>query len=198
MTNEQNKPVRSREEQIGAIANDWIAEGMGPDIAHERSAQMVLEAEARGAAEQRWKDAEGQTPFAYVDPTDIEQPFVRLGSADIEIRKTAAWSYTQPIYTRPANVAAMEARIAELEAWARELEMENTRLKTAQFYGRDEEEGGSNDISSFFDDHDPGTILEIDGYRHVNTQWALWDGHRARFFETEDDARAALTREGGV
>lgn len=115
---EQNKPVRSRDEQIGAIANDWIAEGMGPDIAHERSAQMILEAEARGAAEQRRKDAEGQEPVAYTSQIDLDR--VRKGKTG-DIYSTQKWEgsddavFTIPLYTHPANVAALEGRIAELE-----------------------------------------------------------------------------------
>ncbi|MBS1050525.1 hypothetical protein [Gluconobacter japonicus] len=118
---------------------------------------MLDQAEARGAAEQRRKDAEGQEPFAYVDPADIEQPFVRLGSADIEIRKTAAWSYTQPIYTRPANVAALEA--------------DATRYRIVrQRFLEDARDRGESLTPTQFDE-------KVDG---------------------DTQARAALTREGGV
>ena len=51
----QNIAVRTREEQVGAIANEWIDTGMGRDMAYKWSKQMILEAEARGAAEERRK-----------------------------------------------------------------------------------------------------------------------------------------------
>ena len=114
MTDEQNKPVRSREDQIEALASQFGEEDTFSYVDdRDAAAQHILEAESRGAAEQRRKDAEGcravhqwrpAKGMAWHDCTKKQQ--------DTE----ASLGYeTRTLYTHPANVAAMEDRVRELE-----------------------------------------------------------------------------------
>ncbi|KXU99265.1 hypothetical protein AD929_15850 [Gluconobacter potus] len=123
MTQNTEQNVRTRDEQIGDIANDWIATGMGRNIAYEWASEVVHEAEARGAEEQRRKDAEGQVPIAWL----IEDPLKgRPGCAHLIDRASTNRAYAEnmetlnfdvsPLYTHPANVAALVARVKELVA----------------------------------------------------------------------------------
>ena len=111
MTDEQNKPVRSRDEQIVDLGAR-IFVGMRNHTDSMCEAQRhIEEAEARGAEEQRAK-IDG-TPSAYVRPDDFY--------CDEGDERFGPWSGTQsgkctvPLYSRPANVAVLEGRIAELE-----------------------------------------------------------------------------------
>ena len=150
MTDEQNKPVRSREAQKwdGYPENPkmdgfhWLEHNGGeklipfewdahdelwmfdddsicfPDTAGKRFRYHgpCLPPKARGAAEQRRKDAEG--PVAYTSQIDLDR--VRKGKSG-DIYSTQKWEgsddavFTIPLYTHPANVAVLEGRIAELE-----------------------------------------------------------------------------------
>ncbi|MBF0858820.1 hypothetical protein HKD24_06280 [Gluconobacter sp. LMG 31484] len=103
---------RSREEQVQALAC-MFPNGPTP-MAIKTAENYNRESEARGAAEQRRKDAEGNNPRFFIQHDG-----------------GGLWEYTQEdwladdyytpenkfvFFDRPANVAALEARIAELEA----------------------------------------------------------------------------------
>ncbi|WP_336764337.1 hypothetical protein [Asaia sp. VD9] len=117
MTHEQ-KPesaeFRTTEEHALALRH-IIDETRVPDrlpvaLAHVRAA------EARGAAEQRRKDAEGAEPVGYVRPDMMEffrQSKALFTSASIIPKRDE--THTEALYTRPANVAALEAQVKELE-----------------------------------------------------------------------------------
>ncbi|RUT25359.1 hypothetical protein C0V97_12310 [Asaia sp. W19] len=126
MTNEQ-KP-ESAEFRTREAQTDALARAIGPEkIFHllnqsyreeimARASSHVLEAEARGAAEQRRKDAEdaeGAEPvgWQYQNAYGDWHPILK-GSPEWYIRNG---SIVRPIYTRPANVAALEVRVKELE-----------------------------------------------------------------------------------
>ncbi|WP_408872924.1 hypothetical protein [Gluconobacter roseus] len=111
----QSSAFRSRDAQIRAIANDWIDTGMGRDIAYEWASEVVHEAEARGAAEQRRKDAEGQEPVGYVSHGGLEYLASGKGMRVQNLYGYPDNTWPVPLYTRPANVAALEARVKELE-----------------------------------------------------------------------------------
>ncbi|MEW9272365.1 hypothetical protein [Gluconobacter oxydans] len=114
----QNSAVRTRDEQIRYfldICEDGALTQQAPTT--DFIFRMLLEAEARGAEEQRRKDAEGQEPFAYVSQEDANTPKNVQGLEQFGEYCDKKYEYFQvPLYTRPANVAALEARIAELEA----------------------------------------------------------------------------------
>lgn len=125
MTQEQ-KPesaeFRTREEQIGALA-------LAMDAAYPRTvAEMhISEAEARGAAEQRRKDAERAEPVAWQyevkglgewqngevgygpDVWRLKCGYIKPDRDDPDYRSLS------PLYDHPANVATLEARVKELE-----------------------------------------------------------------------------------
>lgn len=158
-------------------------------------AKAVLEwqeAEARGAEEQRWKDGEARdTPSAYVRPDDFYN--------DEGDERCGLWSgdqigkYTLPLYTRPANIAALEAEIAS--------------LKEAEQLARADAEASKARVE----------VLEVDAARFAwvaENTGCFWYGlpgfgpvsgrsyaDRMKDLRSAIDkniARAALTREGGV
>ncbi|GBR02131.1 hypothetical protein ACFFGF_04945 [Asaia lannensis] len=81
-------------------------------VARTMAEGFILEAEAQGAAERRREDAEGTEPFAWGVTLDIEMgyPFLahKTPISPIPARNV-------PLYVRPANVTALEARVKELE-----------------------------------------------------------------------------------
>jgi len=122
MTHEQ-KPesaeFRTREAQISSLAFHLHENTCDVcwSIAGIMAEEFILEAEARGAAEQRRKDAEGAEPVGYVLAGLKElfsNPADPLSAAMILASKDAP--HIVPLYTRPANVSALEARVKELEA----------------------------------------------------------------------------------
>lgn len=113
---EQKSAVRTFGQQVVALGeclffSDRISLLDSTDIA----SRHIQEAEARGAEEQRRKDAEGYEPVyqiklkggngSWQDVADLEtyQEFIEPHW----LRRT--------LYTRPANVAALEARVKALE-----------------------------------------------------------------------------------
>ncbi|WP_336717496.1 hypothetical protein [Asaia bogorensis] len=125
MTHEQ-KPesaeFRTREAQVTDLAfeiSDWKSYDDNEDIPLARA--HLIEAEARGAAEQRRKDAEGVEPFAWVSPEDVDPRNTwcngnGYGFRILEHHSIQTPTATIPLYTGPANVAALEDRVKELEA----------------------------------------------------------------------------------
>ena len=121
---EQNKPVRSRDEQIEDLASQIFFGARNHTDGMFEAKRHIEEAEARGAAEQRRKDGEGQEPMAYC----AELATMR----DMETGEYSGWKWRlqdrpfhvpadsireyHALYPKPANVAALEARIAELES----------------------------------------------------------------------------------
>lgn len=117
MTDEQNKPVRSRDEQIVDLGAR-IFVGMRNHTDSMCEAQRHIdEAEARGAAEERGKIADRQEPSAWTwvhDHGDIgwRREFgIKEPHRCFDFIRDIA-----PLYTRPSNVAALGARVKELEA----------------------------------------------------------------------------------
>jgi|GEM_PF-6221818 len=122
MTQPEQKPesaeFRTREAQVADLAfeiSDWKSCDDNEDITIARA--HIDEAEARGAAEQRRKDAEGVEPACFTDQDDLDR--VKKGkSGDIyssprpEGVDEDYWPI--PLYTRPANVAALGASFAWL------------------------------------------------------------------------------------
>ena len=107
-TKGQKNPVRSREEHIIELGAR-IFVGMRNHTDSMCEAQRYIdEAEARGAAEQRRKDGEGRKAsqfYANGCYYTTLQAALRDHPRPVII----------PLYTHPANVAALEGRIAELE-----------------------------------------------------------------------------------
>lgn len=152
----------------------------------EREAERnreILEAEARGAAEQRRKDAERQELVAWVDAEDLPSTECQRKPTHLIAKRTAI--YSTPLYTRPANVAALEAEIAELRQFLADLLATESRPDPSRpciidlcftafmrrVVGKNPEDGGPCD---WFNDTRPQIIEQI------------------------DKLRGALTREGGV
>lgn len=114
--------VRTRDEQVSEIHEATAKQvcSRRPDYPREvyrayLNAQLA-QAEVRGAEEQRRKDAEGQVPIAWL----IEDPLKgRPGCAHLIDRASTNRAYAEnmetlnfdvsPLYTHPANVAALEA-----------------------------------------------------------------------------------------
>ncbi|NVN06029.1 hypothetical protein HW509_10575 [Asaia spathodeae] len=117
MTHEQ-KP-KSAEFQTREAQADWMAKCITASGDHPSLPGFLREhlrqSEARGAAEQRRKDAEGAEPVGYISENALKylnstSPLMR---ADIYGSANSGWPI--PLYDRPANVAALEARVMELE-----------------------------------------------------------------------------------
>ncbi|MBS1060729.1 hypothetical protein [Gluconobacter sp. Dm-44] len=122
MTQEQK--VRTRDGQVISLSLLLTALASGipanddPDAAMKTAEHHILEAESRDAAEQRRKDAEGQQPVGWQwldaksgwlqiihdDPATHAQEMEEMGIP------------CRPVYLGPANVAALEARVKDLEA----------------------------------------------------------------------------------
>lgn len=112
----QNSAVRTREEQIEDLTSLFGEEGTftfvdDRDAATKHILEAEAEAEVRGAEEQRRKDAEGQEPVMWqkqhIDGT--------WSWTTCHAFHEANGTPTRGLYTRPANVAALEARVQELE-----------------------------------------------------------------------------------
>jgi len=120
MTHEQ-KPesaeFRTREEQTDALARaigpEKIFSLLNQSYREEitaRASSHILEAEARGAADQRRKDAEG------VEPVKVEVHTEWFGWCEIPMDHFEESEHPKRLlFTRPANVAALEDRVKELE-----------------------------------------------------------------------------------
>lgn len=171
-------------EAVKAKQSHWAA------VRHCR----LTEAEARGAAEQRRKDVEGQQVAGYI-PANTPNFF---SVSEAKYASTALhrnpFPNDVPVYYRPANVAALEARIAELEG-------ENTTLKKRVINAAEtllsietpcmEGDNFAVTICSYFED--------CEGEPCDNG----WHEGATKAYEEIKDAvlqhfRAALTREGGV
>ena len=115
MSDEQNEPVRSRDRQIvGLGARIFV--GMRNHTDSKCEAQRhIEEAEARGAEEQRRKDAEGQEPAGYASRGALEHLATRSAPRVQNLYGYSDNRWDIPLYTHPANVAALEARVKELE-----------------------------------------------------------------------------------
>ncbi|MEW9274384.1 hypothetical protein [Gluconobacter oxydans] len=108
----QNRSVRTRDQVIQLLTDlkdGFTHTATVPEIYDEIRDQVL--AEARGAEEQRRKDAEGQEPVMWqkqhIDGT--------WSWTTCHAFHEANGTPTRGLYTRPANVAALEARVQELE-----------------------------------------------------------------------------------
>ncbi|MFT9299072.1 MAG: hypothetical protein ABF542_13295 [Gluconobacter sp.] len=126
MTQNTEQNVRAAREQDGQVQEmhaDMVKAVCGrrsdypEDVFRAYLKRHIVQAEARGAEEQRRKDAEGHGRPVYqwrltpddnwvtaVDATELEQ-----------VRNGYPASETRTLFTRPANVAALEALVASLK-----------------------------------------------------------------------------------
>lgn len=104
-------------EVLSEMLREHVEKGDPVDVANfcmMLAAKRAPIAEARGAEEQRRKDAEGQEPVYQVYKDDYYGWFDCTKSEwEIDERDP---DRKRILYTRPANVAAMEARVKDLEA----------------------------------------------------------------------------------
>lgn len=128
MTKAENSAVRTRKEQARDLASDMHLWGKSSlDVRLIAAARQIKEAEARGAAEERRKGGEGCERWEFEEPEYHDQGMgCGLEDRGIHDRYQAmeyGWDQAvercieripEELYTRPANVAALEARIAEL------------------------------------------------------------------------------------
>ncbi|MFT8951748.1 MAG: hypothetical protein ABF979_05675 [Gluconobacter sp.] len=121
---EQNvRAAREQDGQVQEMHADMVKAVCGrrsdypEDVFRAYLKRHIVQAEVRGAEEQRRKDAEGHGRPVYqwrltpddnwvtaVDSTELEQ-----------VRNGYPASETRTLFTRPANVAALEARVKVLE-----------------------------------------------------------------------------------
>lgn len=117
MTHEQ-KPesaeFRTREAQKAALA-EALEDGMSRSASAEEAERYIAEVEARGAAEQRREDAEGAGADAWV-PVHPKHGNLWTMTTNDPNRERLPHEYPlAPLYLRPTNVTALEARVKELE-----------------------------------------------------------------------------------
>ncbi|GBQ89134.1 hypothetical protein [Asaia krungthepensis] len=169
----------------------WI-DAIGMEIAGTVTHWRAIPASPKDEAEQRRKDAEGADIAGYISEAALVYLTSKapLTKANIYGSENQAWPV--PLYTRPANVAALEARVKELEG-------EVERLKKPQWFGVDEDSYGSPHEALECLEIEPLQILEMMGFAATGLVWAFHDGKRSRRFATEADARNAVAaiREGG-
>ena len=185
MTDEQNKPVRSRDAQVEALAKAIGPEKVFPLLneeyqqeIRERAQHHIEEAEARGAEEQRRKDAGEEKDLAdWIFKNLVwafgreDYTFIKVGDSlpdncmatlgDLIDNHGLRMIDPKTGKAEIANVAALEARIAELEESLTYLEEEARRF------------------AGCYTPHSDGWNTFI-------------------IFADKIHARAALTREGGV
>ncbi|GFE97725.1 hypothetical protein [Gluconobacter sp. Gdi] len=182
MTQNTEQNVRTRDEQIDALADGIAREGYADTPDYALAERHILEAEARGAEEQRRKDGEGQKPVAwhYYDEEDDDG---RGGWRYSSSKLSSRYEDVHPLYDRPANVTALEARIAELKE-AEQLARADAEVSKARV---EVLEGALSAVSENKTDDCPGSF---DRPYIEKLGWAAeWCRRKAR---------AALTCEGGV
>lgn len=129
MTHEQ-KPesaeFRTREEQFVHLTGDICLSRPSTYIDRNCARRHIREAEARGAAEQRRKYAEGAVPAGYASRGALEHLAAGNGIGIQNLYRSRDEYWMVPLYTRPANVAALiaEAVAAERERCAKVCEAE--------------------------------------------------------------------------
>lgn len=112
MIDEQNKAVRNRDEQAKELASTLQEDPWMYFPAQKYAEEMLQEAEARGAAEQGRKDAEGSRSVHQWRLTADDEWVNAVDLVELEqVRNGYPNSETRTLYTRPANVAALEAAL---------------------------------------------------------------------------------------
>ena len=123
MTQHEQKPesaeFRTREE-LEALASSYINRHYLPEGWSDVGA-MVAEMMASGAAEQRRKDAEGAEAVAWVPVHPKHGEIWPMTSGSPHPERMPQHYPLSPLYTRPANVTTLEARVKELEGEAKEM-----------------------------------------------------------------------------
>ncbi|GBR03254.1 hypothetical protein [Gluconobacter cerinus] len=203
---EQNvRTVREQDGQVQEMHADMVKAVCGrrsdypEDVFRAYLKRHIVLAEARGAEEQRRKDAEGDRPVAWQvrDMRGGAWPWKQCSESAHEEYKKHSTVETRELFSRPANVAALEARIAELTE-AEQLARADAEASKARYAilhaaalslvvsceqdmcGEAVADELDSEPVSFFQKED-GTI-----------------GHSILTFGHIRNARAALTREGGV
>jgi len=199
MTHEQKPEIvsfRAREDQIETMTVHYMEAGFPVNAARRLAKDGVAEAEARGAADQRRKDAEGIRCLGWL-ATDFQSGHA-LGVAletdseqvDSPSCGTICW---EPLWTRPSNVTALKERIKELEG-------ENERLKKPEWVC--DEESSYESARDALECEQPSAfeVRKFTACRSVGEVWAFLDENFfAHEFATEIEAKnaAAAIREGG-
>ncbi|MFT8354544.1 MAG: hypothetical protein ABF617_08060 [Gluconobacter japonicus] len=128
-----SQTFRSRDEQMADLADCLIKDGSGfhRSTIDYTAYSFIEEAEVRGAAEERAKAAEGQEPVAWqYEAEGLGEWINREVGYGPYIWRLCCSHYKpdmgrpsyrnlSPLYDRPANVAALEARVKELEGVCR-------------------------------------------------------------------------------
>jgi len=104
---EQGKAYRAREVQVAELTTLFLA-NMSAEDANKAAEATVQEIETRNAEEQRRKDAEGSIP--------CHQYFIGGYWVDCSPERYSQFRLcpTRILYSHPANVAALEARVKVL------------------------------------------------------------------------------------
>ncbi|OAJ67735.1 hypothetical protein [Gluconobacter cerinus] len=195
MTQNTEQSVRTRDEQVEALAKRLRVGFKNGIVSRSMADGYIKEAEARGAEEQRRKDAEGQEPVAWryeikrmgywVSREVGYGPRVWEWYWDGEKPDITHPDYrnVSPLYDRPANVAALEAEIAS--------------LKEAEQLARADGEASKA--------REEGLVTALKAADQFITNGVEFGFIRMPDIDTPDSAlatpgiiRAALTREGGV
>lgn len=114
MTQNMEQNVRTRDEQL---ESRYPRNAVYSTLSFGLFKRELIEAEQRGAAEQRRKDVEGSRSVHQWRLTADDEWVNAVDLVELEqVRNGYPNSETRTLYTHPANVAALEARIAELEA----------------------------------------------------------------------------------
>ncbi|MDI6653733.1 hypothetical protein QMA67_12405 [Gluconobacter japonicus] len=111
---EQN--VRTREDQIEAAYLNDSDFTLFQEFDRDDFENQLKEAEARGAAEQRRKDAEGRELVAWQRFSLLTQQWIDVGEDYLDHYRKMGQAI-RCLYTRPANVAALDANATKPDGW---------------------------------------------------------------------------------
>ncbi|MBS0994727.1 hypothetical protein [Gluconobacter cerinus] len=180
MTQNTEQNVRTREEIETELQRLFTHGIRGPNAAWQVVHRIFDEVRAYGAEEQRRKDGERQEPVVWIKQSELNYNWPSEAGV---WRSCQLREFTIPLYTHPANVTALEARIAELteaEQLARaDAEASKARVEKLREALMAVSENTTDDCPGSFD----RPYIE-------KLSWAVvWCRRKAR---------AALTREGGV
>lgn len=184
---DKTQPVRTREEQIKEMA--LVAENAGciGDNCFNWARMQVNAAEQRGYQKRVSEENAGAIIYQ-IRPKGCPT-WMDVSLEEFHKLNTEFWEL-RIVYTHPANVAALDARIAELEA-------ENEKLKQPQWfnYAEDGEYCGG-DLNELHNELEIPlfSVSEAKGSRTVQTVWFFHDGINCYSFATETEATKAAEK----
>ncbi|BCZ75869.1 hypothetical protein [Acetobacter phage phiAX1] len=200
MTQNTEQNVRTREEIETELQRLFTHGVRGPNAAWQIVHRIFDEVRAYGAEEQRRKDGE---IAGYLSPELASVLRRKFPGAAVTLSAHKTHTRYVPVYYGPANVAALEARIASLEE-AEQLARADAKASKARVTVL---EGALSAAVSALEQVTDG---ERGGYNARNGKFVslqMSDGERADIIHSDvttecegalETARAALTREGGV